>query len=304
MVRDAEGVAFLQESLPKLGLRWRGFRKVRRVVYRRLERRLAELQLPTLAAYSAYLAANAHEWTVLDAFCRIPVSRFYRDRRLWEFVTDVVLPALAATVIEHGADEVRCWSAGCACGEEPYTLAIVWRLRIAPRFSTLRIHIVATDAEPEMIRGARRACYPPYALRDLPAPLRAEAFAPTVDGLCLGDRYRHDVEFLVQDLREAVPTGTFDLILCRYVAFTYFDEAARSRTLANLVGKLAPGGALVIGAGESLPRNERSGLAPWAPGLGVYRAPTSLPAASSSEVPGEPLPREPGHDLESPGLFE
>jgi chemotaxis protein methyltransferase CheR len=272
VVRDAEGVAFLRESLPKLGLRWQGFRKVRRVVYRRLERRLAELQLPNLTAYRAYLAANAHEWTVLDSFCRIPVSRFYRDRRLWEFVTDVVLPALAATVIERGADEVRCWSAGCAYGEEPYTLAIVWRLRMEPRFPSLRIHIVATDAEPEMIRGARRARYPPHALRDLPAPLRAEAFTPTVDGLRLGDSYCRDVEFLVQDLREAVPTGTFDLILCRYVAFTYFDEAAQSRTLASFVRKLAPSGAFVIGVGESLPRSERSGLVPWVPRLGVYRA--------------------------------
>jgi chemotaxis protein methyltransferase CheR len=272
VVRDAEGVAFLQESLPKLGLRWRGFRKVRRIVYRRLERRLAELQLPNLAAYSAYLAANAHEWTVLDSFCRIPLSRFYRDRRLWEFVADVVLPALAATAVERGADEVRCWSAGCACGEEPYTLALVWRSRIGPRFPTLRIHIVATDAEPEMIRGARRACYPPYVVRDLPVPLRAEAFTPTVDGLRLDDCYRRDVEFLVQDLREAVPTGTFDLILCRYVAFTYFDEAAQSRTLASFVRKLAPSGALVIGVGESLPRSERSGLVPWVPRLGVYRA--------------------------------
>jgi chemotaxis protein methyltransferase CheR len=304
VVRDTEGVAFLQESLPKLGLRWRGFRKVRRLIYRRLERRLAELQLPNLAAYSSYLAANAREWTVLDSFCRIPVSRFYRDRRLWEFVTDVVLPALAATVIERGATEVRCWSAGCACGEEPYTLAIVWRLRIGPRFPTLQIHIVATDVEPEMIRGAMRACYPSYVVRDLPAPLRAEAFTPTVDGLRLDDRYRRDVEFLVQDLREVMPAGTFDLILCRYVAFTYFDDAAQSRTLATLVGKLAPGGALVIGPGESLPRNARSGLVPWAPRLGVYRALTSLPVTSSSEVPSEPIPREPGHDLKGPGLLE
>lgn len=273
-MRDTEGVAFLQWSLPRLGLRWRGFRKVRRIVYRRLARRLVELRLPDLTAYRAYLVAHAEEWAVLDALCRIPVSRFYRDRRVWELLGDVVLPALAASVIERGAAEMRCWSAGCACGEEPYTLAIVWRALVAPRFPGARIHVVATDAEPEMIRCARDASPPPHAVRDLPAALRAQALTPSSDGLRLGDDYRGDVEFAVQDLRETAPDGRFDLILCRYVAFTYFDEAEQRRTLTRLVAGLVPGGALVIGLGESLPPGEWPGLVPWVARLGVHRART------------------------------
>lgn len=271
-MRDTDGLAFLQWSLPRLGLRWRGFRKVRRIVYRRLERRLAELRLPDLAAYGAYLAAHADEWPMLDSLCRIPVSRFYRDRRLWEFLTAVVLPALAASAVERGRGEVRGWSAGCACGEEPYTLAIVWGLVIAPRFPGVRARVLATDAEPDMIRCAMEACYPPHVVRDLPAALRAHAFTPSADGLRLADDYRRAVEFLVQDVRETAPVDRFDVILCRYVAFTYFDEAQQRRTLARLVDSLAPGGALVIGLGESLPPEGPPGLVPWAPRLGVFRA--------------------------------
>jgi hypothetical protein len=75
-MRDPEGVAFLQWCLPRLGLRWPGFRKVRRRVYTRIDRRLKELGIPDVAAYRGYLDRHPEEWPVLGAFCRIPISRF------------------------------------------------------------------------------------------------------------------------------------------------------------------------------------------------------------------------------------
>jgi chemotaxis protein methyltransferase CheR len=75
-VRDVEGVRFLQWSLPRLRLRWPGFLKVRKQVYKRVDRRLRELGLPDVVAYRAYFERHGKEWQALDTLCRIPISRF------------------------------------------------------------------------------------------------------------------------------------------------------------------------------------------------------------------------------------
>jgi hypothetical protein len=78
MMRNAASIQFLQTYLPRLALRWQGFRKVCTQVVKRLKRRLRTLQLPDLSAYEAYLASHAEEWVILDSMCRISISRFYR----------------------------------------------------------------------------------------------------------------------------------------------------------------------------------------------------------------------------------
>jgi len=279
-VTDSECVRLLQWCLPRLGLQWRGFRKVRRIVRRRIERRLTELDLPDTAAYRRYLESNAEEWAFLDRACRIPVSRFYRDRAVFECLERVVLPELSAAVVARGEAELRCWSVGCAAGEEPYTLAILWRLRVAPRFPVVRMRIVATDVEPEMIAQAATACYPARILRDLPPDL-AVAFTPSPEGLCLADEYRRDVELRVQDVRVVAPEDRFHLILCRYLVLTYFDEALQRRLLALLIDKLEPGGALVVGATERVPEG-LGGLVAWASRLRIYRATAPAGAAATT----------------------
>ncbi len=277
-VTDGACVELLQWCLPRLGLQWRGFRKVRRIVRRRIERRLAELDLPDTAAYRRYLESNPDEWAFLDRACRIPVSRFYRDRAVFEWLERVVLPELSAAVFARGETELRCWSVGCAAGEEPYTLAIVWRLRVAPRCPGMRLRIVATDVEPEMITQAAAACYPAHVLRDLPPDLAA-AFTPSPEGLRLAGEHRRDVELRVQDVRVTAPEGRFHLILCRYLVLTYFDEALQRRVLARLVDKLEPGGALVVGATERIPAG-LGGLVPWSARLRIYRA--AAPAGATA----------------------
>lgn len=133
-MRNTDCVAFLQGHLPRLGLRWASFRKVRGTVCKRLRRRLCELGLKDLDAYAAYLAVRPEEWVRLDALCRIPISRFYRDREVFRTLGTRVLPALAQGVAEAGGHLVRAWSAGCASGEEPYSLRIVWEkaLEVVP----------------------------------------------------------------------------------------------------------------------------------------------------------------------------
>jgi chemotaxis protein methyltransferase CheR len=272
LITDPKGMQFLQWCLPRLGLRWPGFRKVRGRVYKRLKRRLHELGLPSLDAYQTYLTDHVEEWAILSSLCWMPITHFYRDRSVFQYLETDILPQLVQRVIEDRGNELRCWSAGCASGEEPHTLAILWQHRLALGHPTLKFRVVATDIDPQAIQRAQRGCYHWSSLKELPAEWRAEAFFVSEEELCLKDEYRAAVTFLVQDLRETVPDGLFQLILCRNLAFTYFDETSQKETLRRLTDKLVPGGALIIGKLESLPEGYWE-IEPWSPSIGVYRKP-------------------------------
>lgn len=240
-------------------MRWPGFRKVRRQVCRRVSRRLNELGLADFEAYRQHLESAPEEWSVLDSYCRISISRFYRDWDVFDRLRDHVLPELAAQRLQDG-EPLRCWSCGCASGEEPYTLAIVWRHALAERFADVPCRILATDIEPLMLERARRGCYPASSLKGLPGPWREAAFLERQDDgsvreapYCLRPAYRDMVTLREMDVRRQVPDGPFSLILCRNLVFTYFERPLQAETLQRLVECLASGGWLVTAKKEELP---------------------------------------------------
>jgi chemotaxis protein methyltransferase CheR len=280
-VRDRECVAFLQWALPRMGMRWRGFRKVRRQVCRRVRRRLVELGVGTAGGYRRYLESHPREWDHLASLCRITISRFNRDREVFRVLGEEVLPRLAA----DARGEIRVWSAGCASGEEPYTLTILWRLVLADRYPDADLRIVATDVDPVVLDRAREARYPAGALRDLEPEWLDRAFQPLHPGpggeaaseasrqdveYRLREEFRQGVELRLQDIRREMPRGPFQLVLCRNLAFTYFDDAAQGALLARILGRLAPGGYLVLGGHESLPPGDRPLERPF-PSLPIHR---------------------------------
>lgn len=250
-MEDSQCVTFLQWALPRLGMRWAGFRKVRRQVCKRLGRRLAELGLPDLDAYRALLESDPHEWTRLERLTHITISRFHRDRGAFGFLAAEVLPALAATEV------VRVWSAGCASGEEPYTLSIIWELELAERFPSTRFEVLGTDVDDAMLGRARRGCYDAGSLREMPDTWRTAAFTAAPGGeVCLRARFRELVSIERHDLlRDPPPRPEFDLVLCRNLAFTYFDDAGQRAVASRLRSALRPGGALVLGRHETLPQD-------------------------------------------------
>jgi chemotaxis protein methyltransferase CheR len=257
-------VAFLQWALPRLDLRWQGFRKVHGQVCKRLKRRMKQLGLEGFDAYRERLAADPDEWAFLDGMCHITVSRFFRDSRIFEAVSQRVLPKIAARAAREQR-EACFWSAGCASGEEPYTLKIVWDLAVASSFPGVRCLIVATDVDDVMLGRARKGCYAKGSLRELPETFVTEGFDRVDNLFCVRPRYRKEISFLLQDLRSEAPTGPFDLILCRNVAFTYFEAPLQREVLHRLVERLTVPGYLVIGAGERLPEG-LAGLVPL-PGM-------------------------------------
>lgn len=252
-MRDEDCVAFLKWALPQLDLLWAGYRKVHRTVCKRLRRRLRTLKLGHLDAYRARLEADAAEWARLDAMCRIPISRFYRDKSVFDALGETVLPALAAGAAKGIDATLRAWSIGCASGEEPYTLAMIWAFAVQPAFSDVALDILATDDEETMLRRAYAACYAEGSLKDLPPAWRERAFTRADEQYALKASLKRHVTFERADIRQTMPDGQFDLILCRNLVFTYFAPALQRETLARLATRLTAGGYLVLGKAESLP---------------------------------------------------
>lgn len=250
MTFDAEGDRFLAWALPQRGLRWRGFRRNRRQVYRRLHGRLAALDLADLAAYRRFLADHPDEWSVLDGLCRVTISRFARDREMWTALTADVLPRLAREATDS---TVRAWSAGCGAGEEPYTLAIAWALEIAPRWPAVRLDVLATDIDDVQLARAAAGRFPSGTLRELSDHWRSAAFDDHGDEAQLRAPFRTPIRFAHHDLRTPPPAGPFDLVLCRNLAYSYFDEPTQRAVTTSLRSVLRTGGVLVVGHDERLP---------------------------------------------------
>ncbi|WP_323844408.1 CheR family methyltransferase [Microbulbifer magnicolonia] len=269
-MRDQQCVAFLQWALPQLRLRWPGFRSVRGQVCKRLQRRIRQLGLEDLPAYRRYLGGHPDEWHRLDAMCRVTISRFYRDRGVFDHLAETVLPVLAQQARARGADRLDVWSAGAGAGEEPYTLAIIWQLRLQANFPDLHLNIVATEADANQYCRGLEACYPRGSLKDLPADWLDTAFTSRAGHYCVKPGYRRRVEFRMEDLRQSAPLGPFDLVLCRNLAFTYFAEGLQRATLERISAVMHPGAALVLGIHEHLPEGSATFRA-WAKHLRIYR---------------------------------
>jgi chemotaxis protein methyltransferase CheR len=251
---DAECTTFLQWALPRLNLRWAGFRKVRGQVCKRLRHRIERLGLEGFSAYRARLEADPTEWREFDECCHITISRFFRDRGVFEALRQRVLPAIAARARREGR-AARVWSAGCASGEEPYTVKILWDLEVAPKHAGVPLAIIATDIDEAMLRRAHEGCYAATSLRELPAEAIGRAFDRVGARFCVRPCHRNDIAFFAQDLRAQAPSGPFDLVLCRYLAFTYFAPLLQRECLARILQQLRPQGYLVIGTHEQLPEN-------------------------------------------------
>ncbi len=215
---------------------------------RRLAVRMRARSTHTYRQYAALLHRDAAEYDRLLAALTINVSQFYRNPETWRVLAATVVPRLW----ERGGGALRCWSAGCASGEEPFTLALVLleqARRTAATSMTARID--ATDYDLASLARASEAAYQRTALRDLPADLARrylEGDGPAVPR----PEVRRLVHFARHDItHQPPPHPPYDLILCRNVLI-YFDRVAQEGIGAMLAEALVPGGYLVLGKVETL----------------------------------------------------
>lgn len=268
-MKDVDCVSFLQWALPRRGMRWEGFRKVRRQVCRRLDRRIRELGLEGVDAYRDRLGSDPDEWERFEIACRVSISRFRRDRGVFDHLAEVVLPELAKRARGRPESEVRCWSVGCASGEEPYTLVLIWKQIVAPRAPGVSLRVVASDIDLELLDRARRACYPKSSLRELDPAWIELAFERREGRFCLDPLWREGVELRRLDIRKQLPEERFDLVLCRNLVFTYYGDDLQRSILTRIRDRLEPGGVVVVGVHEALPEGA-SGFSASAGRPGIY----------------------------------
>ena len=187
-------------------------------------------------------ARGAGELAALLEAVRVGETRLFRHQAQIDLLTSVFAPAMRA----RGRQPIRVWSAGCAAGEEPYTLAIVLSRALPDR----ALSIVATDVSQEALARARTASYPRAALDDVPAAYR-DSFVVDGDAVRVAPAIAGRVRFERANLVDSAAPRDCDLVWCRNVLI-YFTAEARRRAIERLVGATAHGGFVFVGYSESL----------------------------------------------------
>jgi len=245
--------AFLQWALPQMEMRWKGFRKVRRQVIRRIQGRIRDLELNNIDEYRQYILENEDEWVTLDSFCRITISRFYRDKKVFEILKNNALIYLADLLIEKNRNKLKCMSIGCASGEEIYTLKIIWETFLKNLYGGVELSITAVDIDSQMLKRVEIGEYNQGCIKNLPRELINECFIQSGSLFHLEEKYKKNIQLLSMDIRHEIPDGYFDLIFCRNLIFTYFNQSLQKIILKNIKKHLSPGGLLIIGNHETIP---------------------------------------------------
>jgi len=160
---------------------------------------------------------------------------------------------------KRAAGRLLVVSAGCAEGEEPYSLAILFRHYFAAEEEGVRVRIVGVDMDAEALETARAGVYAADRLAELPGSLRTRWFRKQGRGFQLAAELRGAVEFLQQELMEGLPMRGVDLLMCRNVLI-YFQREQQRKLLRTFRESLGPGGCLVLGKTENLLGGLRTGF--------------------------------------------
>ena len=220
------------------------------MIERRLQRRMAATGSADLPAYRRYLGQHEEEQAELLRAFLIKVTEFFRDEELYSYLGDRLLPRLVLEAQQHDA-ELRLWSAGCATGQEAYSLAILLAEQLGNELERAGVRIFATDLDASAIEFARSGVYPRTAVEHLPPELLERYFNRTDGEFEVSKRIRSMVIFGEHDLVQRAPFPHIDLVLCRNVLM-YFTTELQRRALHLFAFALRDGGALVLGKSESL----------------------------------------------------
>ncbi|MBW2063686.1 MAG: hypothetical protein JRJ03_02015 [Deltaproteobacteria bacterium] len=233
-----------------LGLSWRGYRKVRRGLKKRVARDMAECGCRTVEQYIRLLERNKALKDHCEMLMGVSISRFFRDRALWETLEKDILPELS----HRHPDRLSVWCAGCACGEEVYSLKILWE-EIKSRLDPIPLlRILATDMNPAFLARARIGLYPRSSLKEVSDFIRQRYFLEQGDQTFAVKPFIKDGICWEQgNLLFSVPQESFHLIFMRNNLLTYYAEGPKVSAFQKVLGCLEPGGYLVIGSHEKIP---------------------------------------------------
>ncbi len=243
---DAEFATLIQKIARERGFGCARYKE--KCVRRRIAVRMRARAVHSYCDYARILDGDPREWDLLLAALTINVTKLFRNPETFDALDRVIVPELWAM------PTVRAWSAGCASGEEPYSLALLFH-RHAERSGDAawlrRLSILGTDVDRGSLDAAERATYGEMSLGDLPADMRSRYF-PQAPPAVIPSEVRSLVRFERRDLLEQpAPRGPWNLITCRNVII-YFGRDSQEMLFDRFHDVLAPGGFLVLGKVETL----------------------------------------------------
>jgi two-component system CheB/CheR fusion protein len=183
-------------------------------ILRRIGRRMAVTHTASIRDYAEYLLTHPDEIHELVKAFLIKVTGFFRDPEAFEALQGTIIPELIDRGRRNGRT-IRMWSAGCATGEEPYSLGLLLADQLDGEFPEWNIKIFATDLAADSLAFARRGLYPENILKDLPDAYRSRFFEKVEQGYRVNKPLRQTVIFGQQDISKGVPFPRIDLVTCR-----------------------------------------------------------------------------------------
>lgn len=215
---------------------------------RRIQRRLEATKCADIECYLEYLDQRPDEYAKLIDSLLINVTEFFRDPEAWEAIRTEVLPQIATE--KRPGDQIRVWCAGCATGQEPYTVAMILSELLGSRIGEYDVRIYATDIDDNALSLARRAEYTDEAVQSVPPELLQKYF--TKNGRWAVNRdLRKLVIFGRHNLVMDPPISHVDLVICRNVLI-YMSVDLQNRILSKFHYALNTHGYLFLGKAESL----------------------------------------------------
>lgn len=216
---------------------------------RRILKRMQVVSIENYVDYMDYLEVHPEEFAQLFNTILINVTEFFRDQPAWEFLNQEIISRILK---QKQADEpIRAWSAGCASGEEAYSLAMLLAEALGPDAFRRRVKIYATDVDEEALAQARQASYSQKDLQPVPAGLQERYFGQAESHYIFRADLRRSIIFGRHDLVQDAPISRLDLLVCRNTLI-YLNAETQSRILARFRFALADSGFLFLGKAEML----------------------------------------------------
>lgn len=225
----------------------------------RVQHRMQMLPITTYSDYIDYLEKHQEEFTYLAQTIEINLTKFFRDASAWDYIATQVIPQILAS--QPLDRPIRVWSAGCASGEETYTLAIILAEALGVEQFRSRVQIYATDVDKEALGQARQGSYLRSQVEGIPDRFLEKYFEQAGDRYIFRKDLRSCIIFNHHNMIENAPMSKIDLLVCRNVLI-YFNLETQVRVLVRFFFSLKDGGVLFLGNTETLPK-EIAALFKW-----------------------------------------
>ncbi|MDD7938669.1 protein-glutamate O-methyltransferase CheR [Actinomycetospora lutea] len=235
---------FLKESR---GFDFTGYK--RSSIWRRVTRRMQQIGVGSFSDYLDVLQVDQDEFTHLFNTVLINVTGFLRDPEAWRELQEEIVPQLLAP--KARGESVRVWSAGCASGEEAYSLAMVFAEALGVEEFRQRVKVYATDVDEDALTTARQATYGDRELQALPDEWRDRYFERSAGRYTFRGDLRRSVIFGRNDLVQDAPIGRLDLLVCRNTLM-YLNAETQAQVLRRFHFALNPAGVMFLGKAEML----------------------------------------------------